>query len=69
MLYQVLPEKSSAVGGAMMGSSHVYDMAAVSEHCTCVCFVLLPGLDVGSAWNDIEKGEYMQITELECVHE
>lgn len=36
VLYQVLPEKSSAVGGAMMGSSHVYDMAAVSEHCTCV---------------------------------
>ena len=36
VLYQVLPEKSSAVGGAMMGSSHVYDMAAVSEHCMCV---------------------------------
>ena len=28
-LYTVLPEKSSAVGSAMMGSSHVYDMAAV----------------------------------------
>ncbi|XP_011402894.1 PREDICTED: splicing factor 3B subunit 2-like [Amphimedon queenslandica] len=27
-LYTVLPEKVSSVGGAMMGSSHVYDMAA-----------------------------------------
>jgi len=27
-LYQVLPEKRSAVGGAMMGSSHTYDLGA-----------------------------------------
>ena len=33
-LYQVLPEKKAApVGGAMMGSAHVYDMAAVSFYC------------------------------------
>ena len=31
-LYQVLPEKKSSVGGAMMGSAHVYDMTAVSNH-------------------------------------
>ena len=29
-LYQVLPAKNSSVGGAMMGSAHVYDMTAVS---------------------------------------
>ena len=29
-LYTVLPEKSHAVGGAVMGSSHVYDLSAVS---------------------------------------
>lgn len=29
-LYTVLPEKQSSVGGAMMGSSHVYDITAVS---------------------------------------
>ena len=30
-LYTVLPEKRAAVGGAMMGSAHVYDInAAVS---------------------------------------
>ncbi len=28
-LYQVLPEKKTAVGGAMMGSAHVYDMTGV----------------------------------------
>ena len=27
-LYTVLPEKTAAVGGAMMGSSHVYDIGA-----------------------------------------
>lgn len=27
-LYTVLPEKTASVGGAMMGSSHVYDMAS-----------------------------------------
>jgi len=27
--YAVLPEKKAGVGGAMMGSSHVYDIAAV----------------------------------------
>lgn len=27
-LYTVLPEKTSAVGGAMMGSSHVYDLGS-----------------------------------------
>jgi len=29
-LYTVLPEKQASVGGAMMGSAHVYDIAAVS---------------------------------------
>ena len=30
VLYTVLPEKLAAVGTAMMGSAHVYDLAAVS---------------------------------------
>lgn len=31
-LYHVLPEKKAApVGGAMMGSAHVYDISAVSR--------------------------------------
>lgn len=29
-LYQVIPEKKTNVGGAMMGSAHIYDMTAVS---------------------------------------
>ena len=29
-LYQVIPEKKQTVGGAMMGSSHIYDINAVS---------------------------------------
>ena len=29
-LYQVLPEKKSAVGGAMMGSAHIYEVPGVS---------------------------------------
>ena len=29
-LYTILPEKKSAVGGAMMGSTHVYDIAAAA---------------------------------------
>lgn len=29
-LYQVLPEKKASVGGAMMGSAHIYDMSAVT---------------------------------------
>ena len=29
-LYTILPEKKSSVGGAMMGSAHVYDTTAVS---------------------------------------
>lgn len=29
-LYQVVPEKKATVGGAMMGSAHVYDMSAVT---------------------------------------
>ena len=29
-LYQVIPEKKTAVGAAMVGSTHVYDMAPVS---------------------------------------
>ena len=29
-LYTILPEKKQQVGGAMMGSAHVYDMSAVS---------------------------------------
>ena len=28
-LYQVIPEKKTTVGGAMMGSAHIYDMATV----------------------------------------
>ena len=28
-LYTILPEKKTAVGGAMMGSAHVYDISAV----------------------------------------
>lgn len=28
-LYTILPEKKAAVGGAMMGSAHVYDTTAV----------------------------------------
>ena len=31
-LYQVIPEKKQTVGGAMMGSSHIYDINAVSTH-------------------------------------
>ena len=30
-LYTVLPEKRTNIGGAMMGSAHVYDMTAVSS--------------------------------------
>ena len=30
MLYTVLPEKTAAVGGAMMGSDHVYEISGVS---------------------------------------
>ena len=33
--YAVLPEKKTGAAGAMMGSTHVYDMAAVWFHC-CV---------------------------------
>ncbi|XP_052785992.1 splicing factor 3B subunit 2-like [Mya arenaria] len=29
VLYQVIPEKKTSAGGAMMGSTHVYDMSAV----------------------------------------
>ena len=29
-LYTILPEKKQQVGQAMMGSSHIYDMTAVS---------------------------------------
>lgn len=29
-LYQVIPEKKTNVGGAMMGSAHIYDVPAVS---------------------------------------
>lgn len=29
-LYTILPEKKAGVGGAMMGSSHIYDMTGVS---------------------------------------
>ena len=28
-LYTVVPEKRAAVGGAMLGSSHVYDLSGV----------------------------------------
>jgi len=31
--FTVLPEKKSGVAGAMMGSAHVYDIAAVWFHC------------------------------------
>ena len=30
-LYTILPEKKTAVGGAMMGSAHIYDTSAVSH--------------------------------------
>ena len=30
LLYTVLPEKTAAVGGAMMGSDHVYEISRVS---------------------------------------
>ena len=30
LLYSVLPEKTAAVGGAMMGSDHVYEISGVS---------------------------------------
>ena len=30
LLYTVLPEKTAAVGGAMMGSDHVYEISGVS---------------------------------------
>lgn len=29
-LYTILPEKKTTVGGAMMGSAHIYDISAVS---------------------------------------
>lgn len=29
-LYTILPEKKTSVGGAMMGSAHIYDISAVS---------------------------------------
>ena len=29
-LYTVIPEKTAAVGAAMMGSSHVYELGAVA---------------------------------------
>ena len=31
-LYTVLPEKKTNVGGAMMGSAHIYDISAVVSH-------------------------------------
>ena len=31
LLYTVLPEKTAAVGGAMMGSDHVYEISGVSS--------------------------------------
>jgi len=30
MLYTILPEKTAAAEGAMMGSDHVYEISAVS---------------------------------------
>lgn len=36
-LYQVLPEKKTTVGGAMMGSAHVYDISAVSKAHSSTC--------------------------------
>lgn len=34
LLYTVLPEKTAAVGGAMMGSDHVYEISGVSVEYT-----------------------------------
>jgi len=31
MLYTILPEKTAATEGAMMGSDHVYEISAVSS--------------------------------------
>ena len=41
-LYTILPEKKQSVGGAMMGSAHVYDMSAVSllNYYFPVCFLV-----------------------------
>ena len=43
-LYTILPEKKAAVGGAMMGSSHVYDISAVVSDYSSVCLSALEGL-------------------------
>ena len=65
-LYQVLPEKLAAVGGAMMGSAHVYDMSAVSgplyyrytiHHQLTLLSVFSAVLTAGCAWHDTEKSE------------
>lgn len=40
-LYTILPEKQAAVGGAMMGSSHVYDISAVSITVQIIIIIFL----------------------------
>ena len=40
LLYTVLPEKTAAVGGSMMGSDHVYEISGVSisySICDSIC--------------------------------
>ena len=37
MLYTILPEKTAAAEGAMMGSDHVYEISAVSYCNTTSC--------------------------------
>ena len=44
-LYTVLPEKKTTVGGAMMGSAHVYDMSGVR-----VAEAMGVGVGVGWGW-------------------
>ena len=58
-LYQVIPEKRTNVGGAMMGSAHIYDVAGVSSFSswyrlnTTKCFPSLFFL-----WNILQKQFY-----------
>ena len=57
-LYTILPEKQASVGGAMMGSSHVYDIAAVSTTVQTIIFFFYI-LRKGCTWFCyIEKGNH-----------
>lgn len=53
-LYQILPEKKASVGGAMMGSAHVYDLSAVTVPVKKPG-VAVPGAGPGAGPGVVEK--------------